>query len=894
MSTGKKIGIGIGAVVVLVIAAMLILPLVINPENYRGQISSAAEKALGGRQVEIGKIKLSLWTGLGLKVDKFRVANREGFGDEPFIDVDGFEIKISILSLLSDTIRVKRIALLRPRIVVVRNEKGELSIADLIAPAPAEKEKKEEAKPAEAAPGKKVAVSSLRIEQGRLTFDDSKSPTGVYVSTQIDQLEVTVTDFSLTQPIKILVTAALQADKPNFKLEGKVGPLGEDYKLANATADLALLFTAFPLSFAQPYYAQYLPVEIASGTLDTDLKVKGEMQGKLGTEGKIAFREFAYIDKEHKQAPSPKFDGALEAKAWYDGKQGAFGIEPSSKLSVGPLVLALSGRGEDLAQSQKIEFKAASDKFDLAALFKLLPSLDQSFQESGYKFGGQGRVSLESSGDKSGRQVGLLVDLTDASVELPDLYGKGVGEPLSVSLAAKLLEKEYLIESLKLVLGALELSGQGKVGTGEEMPAEISIESNAVPSDNLGKNLKPLAGLKLGGTVKLSAAVQGPLKKTEQVEVKLNGLEYRSDHSDALLSGSIKNLSEPRINFGLTSQVLNLDKLFPAAPAAAPAKAAAPPSAKAKAPAKGGEESSLLKKMRVEGSVSLKKVIYSGFTVTNGNLKLAMANGVLESPGLAGNVAGGSFNMPLRADLAAKELAFTVKPSLNGVDINELLSAFTASLKDSIKGKLTGQVEVSGVGTEWEKMNKTLAGGGHLELQDGSIKGFDLFGGLVGDWAKSDTARKYTQQNVGKNEYAMLAETKFTRFSGDVKLKNGVAKVPEAVMAVSQGQVKAEGEFGFDYRADFHGQLLVNPDDSRKICQSAGIGPEFQAFLLQDGQMVWPFALKGTYPNLKVSLDTAAYGKVVGENLKKQSGKALKEGAKQLLQGKSFKDLFKP
>jgi uncharacterized protein involved in outer membrane biogenesis len=45
MSTDKKIGIVVGAMVVLVIAAMLILPLVINPENYRPQILSAAQKA---------------------------------------------------------------------------------------------------------------------------------------------------------------------------------------------------------------------------------------------------------------------------------------------------------------------------------------------------------------------------------------------------------------------------------------------------------------------------------------------------------------------------------------------------------------------------------------------------------------------------------------------------------------------------------------------------------------------------------------------------------------------------------------------------------------------------------------------------------------------------------
>jgi uncharacterized protein involved in outer membrane biogenesis len=232
------------------------------------------------------------------------------------------------------------------------------------------------------------------------------------------------------------------------------------------------------------------------------------------------------------------------------------------------------------------------------------------------------------------------------------------------------------------------------------------------------------------------------------------------------------------------------------------------------------------------------------------------------------------------------------------VDINLLLSALTG-MKDAMQGKLVGRVEVSGAGTEWEKLSQTLAGEGHLELTDGAIKGFDLFGGVMGEWAKSDVLRKYAQSSLGKAEYATLSETRFTQLSGDLKIKNGVARVPEAVMAVAQGKVRVEGEFGFDYKTDFQGKVIVSQEESQKICREARIGPEVQAFLMEEGQLVLPFRLKGKYPEVKVTFDAGEYGKIVGENVKQQAGKAVKEGAKKLLEGKELKDFklddfFKP
>src|SRR4030042_1782704 len=96
---------------------------------------------------------------IGIGVGELVVWSRGGCWEEPLLEVKQFEIKLSLLSLLSDTIRVKRIVLKQPRIFLERNEKGELSVADLLQPsaeAPPEKPQAE----AEAAPKKKCAGSS--------------------------------------------------------------------------------------------------------------------------------------------------------------------------------------------------------------------------------------------------------------------------------------------------------------------------------------------------------------------------------------------------------------------------------------------------------------------------------------------------------------------------------------------------------------------------------------------------------------------------------------------------------------------------------------------------------------------------------------------------------------
>ena len=81
---GRKILYVVGGVIVLVLLALVILPFVINVNQFRPQIEAAADSALN-RKVMIGDIALSLLSG-GVSVQDISVSDDPAFGTAPFSD----------------------------------------------------------------------------------------------------------------------------------------------------------------------------------------------------------------------------------------------------------------------------------------------------------------------------------------------------------------------------------------------------------------------------------------------------------------------------------------------------------------------------------------------------------------------------------------------------------------------------------------------------------------------------------------------------------------------------------------------------------------------------------------------------------------------------------------
>jgi AsmA protein len=162
MSKVLKIVLGLfGALVVLVLAAVIIIPLFVDPNDYRDDIARAVEEETG-RSFEIeGEISLSVFPWLGLEVGAMRLGNPPGFGDAPFAEIRSAAVGAKLMPLLSRRLEVSTLRLDGLRIGLVQLADGSNNWADL-----AEGDEPEAAPPeTEAAPGEASEGSGARLER---------------------------------------------------------------------------------------------------------------------------------------------------------------------------------------------------------------------------------------------------------------------------------------------------------------------------------------------------------------------------------------------------------------------------------------------------------------------------------------------------------------------------------------------------------------------------------------------------------------------------------------------------------------------------------------------------------------------------------------------------------
>ena len=121
----------VGLMVVLVIAAVIIIPLVVDPNDFRERIAAAVEEETG-RSFEIeGEISLSVFPWLGLEVGRTRLGNPPGFGDAPFAEIASAGVGARLVPLLSRRLEISTLRLDGLRLNFLQLADGSNNWADL-------------------------------------------------------------------------------------------------------------------------------------------------------------------------------------------------------------------------------------------------------------------------------------------------------------------------------------------------------------------------------------------------------------------------------------------------------------------------------------------------------------------------------------------------------------------------------------------------------------------------------------------------------------------------------------------------------------------------------------------------------------------------------------------
>src|SRR5690242_9314498 len=126
----RKLGIAAAIIVVLLVAAALIVPHLIDINQYHATIQSQLEKKLG-RQVSLGNMSLSLFPP-SFQVENSTIAEDPRFASgRPFATADKLSVSVKFWPLLHKDVEVNSLELVHPHIELVRNAEGAWNFATL-------------------------------------------------------------------------------------------------------------------------------------------------------------------------------------------------------------------------------------------------------------------------------------------------------------------------------------------------------------------------------------------------------------------------------------------------------------------------------------------------------------------------------------------------------------------------------------------------------------------------------------------------------------------------------------------------------------------------------------------------------------------------------------------
>ncbi|HET9182688.1 MAG TPA: AsmA family protein [Candidatus Angelobacter sp.] len=279
----RKLGITVLVIVVLLIAAGLIIPHVIDINHYRGQIQAELQKRLG-RTVQLGDMSFSLIPP-AFEVQNAVIGSDPQFSNDnrPFAAADKLKIRVAFWPLLSKKLDVKSLELDRPKIELVRNQQGVWNFSTLgqpaqpaSTPAPSKQGPPTSAEKAQPSPpptpqsaqsgqatqnsgaASQLSLANLSIVDGQVAITDQqkRQPRAVY-----NHIDVTLNNFAPDRPFFIQAAAHLPSDgkgsqnsgaKETIRLQGKGGPI-QQADILNTPFDGTLALDQVSLASAQKF-----------------------------------------------------------------------------------------------------------------------------------------------------------------------------------------------------------------------------------------------------------------------------------------------------------------------------------------------------------------------------------------------------------------------------------------------------------------------------------------------------------------------------------------------------------------------------------------------------------------------------------------------------------------
>ncbi len=214
----KTILMFLSSVVLLVLAAVVILPFVLDVNDYKSEIEKVVKEKTGRTLTIEGELNLSVFPWLGISTGAVKLSNAVGFSEQNFAAIKASEVKVKLLPLFSKNVEVSTVVLKGLELHLAKNKQGISNWEDLI-----KKDQSPAADPVKATDNKikgsepssalaALAIGGLAIENAQLSWNDQQAGKKLAVK----DLNLKVGAVAFNEPIAIKLSFLFEDSEPKL------------------------------------------------------------------------------------------------------------------------------------------------------------------------------------------------------------------------------------------------------------------------------------------------------------------------------------------------------------------------------------------------------------------------------------------------------------------------------------------------------------------------------------------------------------------------------------------------------------------------------------------------------------------------------------------------------
>lgn len=358
MSRWKKISV-IAAITIgiVVIAAVIIIPHLLDLNRYRGFIISQVEEAIGG-EFQIGHISWSIADDIELEIRDVSIKGASAFPVD--VKLPYLHAEVSMFSILQKKVKIKALRVERPTVKI------------FLHPTPADASMEDKNRQQGNSLPVEITVDTLAMQQGRVTLEDSVTLPGrtsvrVFTDVEVEAFNVRPND---EIRFKVAMRDETEPGIGAITAEGAFKGLTESFSILDPTFKINATITSMNVATLKPYLKDYPRIHHMGGHVSLEVNCLGDLNKNVQVDGFIDLSRFKFEDPTLSDKPLP----GVDTKIAYQVSFGPNLIDIQKlTMDLGEIALTTSAQIEGWTKSPIIKHVTVSSHLPFQALSPLLP-----------------------------------------------------------------------------------------------------------------------------------------------------------------------------------------------------------------------------------------------------------------------------------------------------------------------------------------------------------------------------------------------------------------------------------------------------------------------------------------------------------------------------------------